>query len=84
MKVHLTECGKANWIAPQNPCTTNNSVTVTTNSLGGFRTKFKAELCPEGARVGPTALRCYIGVVKPSGIDTVNLKPSVKIIVTYP
>ncbi len=83
-KVHLTECGKTNWIAPQNPCNTNNTVTVTTNSLGGFRTRFKAELCPGGARVGPTALRCYIGVVKPTGVDTIALVPSVKIVVTYP
>jgi len=83
-KVQLTECGKTNWIVPQNPCNTNNSVTVTTNSLGGFRTRFKAELCPGGVRVGPTALRCYIGVAKPSGIDTVTLTPSVKIVVTYP
>lgn len=83
-KVHLTECGKTNWIAPQNPCNTNNTVTVTTNSLGGFRTKFKAELCPDGTRVGPTALRCYIGVVKPTGVDTIAMVPSVKIVVTYP
>ncbi len=83
-KLHLTECGKTNWIVPQNPCDTNNTVTVTTGSLGGFRTKFKAELCPGGVRVGPTAVRCYIGVPRPSGIDTITLRAAVKIVVTYP
>jgi hypothetical protein len=83
-KVHLTECAKTYWIAPQNPCNTNNTQNVTTNALGRFRTKFKAEVCPGGARVGPTAVRCYIGVVKGTGVDTVALVPSVKIVVTYP
>src|SRR5271166_6401879 len=50
-KLTLTECAKTNWIVPQDPCNTGNTVNVTTNPLGGFRTKFKAEVCPDGVRV---------------------------------
>jgi hypothetical protein len=80
----LAECGRTSWIVPQHPCDTNNTVTVTTNATGGFMTPFKAELCPGGKRVGPTAERCYIGVPKPSGVDTEALLAAVPITVTYP
>ncbi len=83
-KVHLTECRETNWIVPQSPCNTNNAQNVTTNALGRFRTRFKAEICPDDTRVGPTAVRCYVGVVKATGVDTLALVPSVKIVVTYP
>jgi hypothetical protein len=82
--LHLAECGKTMWVVPSSPCDTNNTVTVTTSPSGGFSTPFKAELCPGGVRVGPTAVRCYIGVPKPTGIDTETLKAAVAITVTYP
>ena len=82
--LRLAECGRTSWVVTQNPCNTDNMVTVTTSPAGTFRTKFKAELCPEAVRVGPTAVRCYIGVPKPSGVDTVNLKAAVPIVVSYP
>jgi len=82
--IRLTECSRTTWVVTQHPCDTNNTVTVTTNATGGFTTPFKAELCPGGKRVGPTAVRCYIGIPKPSGVDTVVLKAAVAITVTYP
>ena len=83
--VQLTECSATTWVVPNAPCNTDNSVTVTANKKGRFRTAFKAELCPGGKRgKQPTSEICYIGVSKPSGIDTVGLSPYAKIIVTYP
>jgi hypothetical protein len=83
--LRLVECSRTAWVVvAQNPCDTNNIVTVTTNRAGGFTTRFKAELCPDATRVGPTAVRCYIGVPRPSGVDTVTLEAAVAITVTYP
>jgi len=83
--LRLAECSRTNWVVvAQNPCDSNNTLTVTTGARGGFKTTFKAELCPGGTRVGPTAVRCFIGVPKPTGVDTVTLVGAVKIVVTYP
>jgi hypothetical protein len=80
--VSLRECSQTSWIVPQNPCDTNNGKTVTANSLGTFVTKMKVEACPR--LVAGISEQCYIGVPKPSGIDTVELKPSAGIVVTFP
>ena len=83
--INLTECSATNWVVEvQNPCDTTNTVTVTTDTKGGFTTGFQALLCPNGKRVLPNGVRCYIGVPTPSGIDTVRLVGAAKIIVTYP
>jgi hypothetical protein len=83
--IHLVECSRTSWVVvAQKPCDTNNTVTLTTSAAGSFTTRFKAELCPQATRVGPTAVRCYIGIPKPSGIDTVTLQAAVAITVTYP
>jgi Neocarzinostatin family len=83
--VQLTECSATTWVVPQAPCNTDNSVTVTANNKGTFKTAFKVELCPNGKHgTEPTSEICYVGVAKPSGIDTVALSPHAKVIVTYP
>jgi hypothetical protein len=83
--LRLVECSRTTWVVvAQHPCDTNNTVTVTTSDTGHFTTPFKAELCPRATRVGPTAVRCYIGVPTPSGKDTVTLRAAVPITVTYP
>jgi Neocarzinostatin family len=83
--LRLTECSTTNWaVGAQSPCNANNTVTLTTGATGEFTTKFQADVCPNGKRVGPTAVRCYIGVPKPSGIDTMTLEAAAKITVTYP
>jgi hypothetical protein len=83
--VQLTECSATTWVVPKNPCNTDNTVTVTANKKGAFKTSFKVELCPGGKRgKEPTSEICYIGVPKPSGIDTAGLSPYAKVIVTYP
>lgn len=83
--VTLSECGKTNWAVPDNPCNPDNTVTVTTNATGHFKTAFKAETCPEGKFKGPGFQeRCFIGEATPSGIDTVHLVGAVRIIVTGP
>jgi hypothetical protein len=83
--IRLVECSRTAWVVvAQKPCDTNNTVTIRTSRTGSFTTPFKAELCPHATRVGPTAVRCYIGVPKPGGIDTVTLQPFVAITVTYP
>ena len=85
--IALRECASKGWIVPQNPCDTNNGVSVTTDALGGFKTSFKAELCPRGVQPGSrpvTSDTCYIGEPKPAGIDTIELVGAAKITVTYP
>jgi hypothetical protein len=83
--VQLTECSATTWVVPNAPCNTANAVTVIPNNKGTFKTPFKTELCPGGKRgKEPTSEICYVGVSKPSGIDTVRLSPYGKVIVTYP
>ena len=82
--VSLSECSETSWIAPQDPCNTNNTKTVTVDAKGRFHTKMKVEECP--AVSGPVGVseRCYIGVTKPTGVDTVELQPYAGIVVTGP
>jgi len=83
--VRLTECSATTWVVPNGPCTTGNKVTVTANKKGAFKAALKVELCPGGKRgPEPTSEICYVGVSKPSGIDTAGLDPYAKVIVTYP
>lgn len=83
--VQLTECSATTWVVPNAPCNTDNTVTVSANKKGTFKTPFKGELCPGGKRgPEPTSEICYVGVSKPSGIDTAGLSPYAKVIVTYP
>jgi hypothetical protein len=83
--VQLTECSARIWVVPHAPCNTDNGVTVTANNKGTFKTAFKVELCPGGKHgKKPTSEICYVGVSKPSGIDTAVLSPYAKVIVTYP
>jgi hypothetical protein len=83
--VQLTECSATTWVVPHAPCNTDNGVTVTANKKGTFKTSFKVELCPGGKHGNePTSEICYVGVLKPSGIDTAGLSPYAKVIVTYP
>jgi hypothetical protein len=83
--VQLTECSARTWVVPNAPCNTANTVTVTANNNGTFKTAFKVELCPGGKHgKEPTSEICYVGVSKPSGIDTAGLSPYAKVIVTYP
>jgi hypothetical protein len=83
--VHLVECSQTSWVVMQNPCSTGNGITVTTNAKGGFVARMKVETCPAVPPVGVgLAERCYIGVPKVSGIDTVSLVPDTAIVVTFP
>lgn len=83
--VQLTECSAKIWVVPHVPCNTDNGVTVTVNKKGTFKTAFKVELCPGGKHgKEPTSEICYVGVSKPSGIDTAGLSPYAKVVVTYP
>ena len=81
----VEECGQKNWIAGQSPCDSTNSVTVTTNTHGAFKTAFTVQTCPGGKNKGPGfSERCYIGVPNPSGVDTIDLVGAVRITVTGP
>jgi hypothetical protein len=81
----VEECGHKNWIAGQSPCDTTNSVMVTTNKHGAFKTPFTVQTCPGGKNTGPGfSERCYIGVPQPSGVDTIVLVGAVRITVTGP
>jgi hypothetical protein len=82
--LRLQECSMKNWIVPENPCLTANSVTVTTNSRGGFTTAMKALICPAITPPVATQRTCYIGVPKPSGVDTVTLVGAARIVVSWP
>ncbi len=82
--IQLEECGATFWLAPKDPCDTENTQTVETNAKGRFTTSFKMQLCPEGAPgKKPTSEICYVGV--PSfGEDTGMLEPAAKVTVTFP
>jgi hypothetical protein len=79
----LLECGKTSWIVPKNPCDTDNTVTVTTNGKGAFRTDMKVEACPGKAHQPGLEQTCYIGVQK-LGVDNGMLQPFAPIVVTFP
>jgi hypothetical protein len=81
----VKECGAKNWIVPQNPCDSTNSVTVTTDKQGRFKSSFKVQTCPSGASTPPGfSEKCYIGVPKPNGVDTIALVGATGITVTGP
>jgi hypothetical protein len=85
-KVQLRECGASSWIAPKNPCISTNEITVTASASGGFTTPFKVQLCPRTLPPTPpvTEETCYVGELRPTGIDTLALLGAAKITVTYP
>jgi hypothetical protein len=84
--VTVAECSVTSWPLPTNPCDTTNTVNVRTNSKGSFHTKFTVQVCTAPTSPGPAGLSmlCYIGVHRPSGIDTIALQPETSIVVTYP
>lgn len=80
----LRECGVKFWLAPNDPCNTENAKTVETNKNGRFKTPFEAQLCPEGKPAHqPTTRICYIGVLS-FGEDTGMLDPAARVKVSYP
>ena len=83
-RITLVECTRRSWIAPQHPCDTGNSVTVTANAAGRFRTEMVVRRCPGTTLSTGVPVRCYLGVVKPSRIDTIALQPNVQIMITSP
>ncbi len=80
----VKECGLKNWIVPQNPCDSSNSIVVTTNAQGAFKSSFIVETCTTGSGDPGFSQRCYIGVPTPNGIDTITLVGAVRITVTGP
>ena len=80
----LAECSLTHWIAPQNPCLSDNSVTVTTSTSGSFVTSMRAEICPAVSPPTGTERTCYIGVRQPTGVDTVRLEGAARIVVSWP
>jgi len=84
-KISVAECSKTFWIAPQNPCDSNNTISVVTDGHGRFTRQFRAELCPRVKAVPPvTEEHCYIGEPKPMGVDTITLIGAAPVTVTYP
>jgi hypothetical protein len=84
-RLSIAECSETFWIAPQNPCDTNNMISVLTDGHGKFVRQFRVELCPRVKTVPPvTEERCYIGEPKPMGVDTIRLIGAAPVTVTYP
>jgi hypothetical protein len=82
--VSLTECGATSWLAPNEPCNTENATTVETNAKGRFKTPFEMQFCPEGKHAHqPTTVICYVGV-RYYIEDVGKLEPAAKVKVTYP
>ncbi len=82
--VTLTECGATSWLAPNDPCNTENVKTVETNAKGRFRTPFEVQFCPEAKRAHqPTTVICYVGVQYYIE-DVGKLEPAARLKVTYP
>ena len=80
----LLECSETHWIAPKNPCLSDNSITVHTTASGAFRARMKAEICPAASSPPQTERTCYIGVPHPTGVDTVQLVGAARIVVSWP
>ena len=84
--LRLAECSKTNWVVPAKPCD-KDKIRSSSGPMGGARslTGFKVEACG-GARASTKGLAqvCYIGVPKPSGVDTVRLVGAARIVVTFP
>jgi hypothetical protein len=80
----VEECGQTNWIAPQSPCASGNSVMVTTNAKGKFKATMTAMLCPQASPPTLTEETCYIGEVSVTGIDTLELVGAAPITVSWP
>ena len=83
-KLTIQECSTNFWIAPQNPCSTTNKITVQTDSHGKFVRQFRVALCGGKRGPGPTSQICYIGEPHPEGVDTIRLLGAAKVTVTYP
>jgi hypothetical protein len=85
-KLKIEECSASNWVVPQNPCDTGNTISVVTDRHGRFGATFTAELCPRSntAAKPVTKQTCYIGNPEPRGIDTMTLVGAARITVTYP
>ena len=82
--IQLLECGSTFWLAPADPCLSENAVTVTTDAKGRFQTTFNVGLCPEGEPTKkPTQRICYVGELV-TGEDTGSLVGAARLIVTYP
>jgi hypothetical protein len=82
--IQLRECGKTFWLAPAEPCLTENATTVSTDAKGRFQTSFTVGLCPEGEPTKkPTQRVCYVGELI-TGEDTGSLLGAARLIVTYP
>jgi len=85
-KLVIWECSKKFWIVPQQVCNHRNAAKVRTNAHGGFTVKkFKVLVCPEPKQ--PTdgfSRRCWVGLPKPEGVDTVALLAAARITVTGP
>ncbi len=81
--IELRECGRTFWLAPNDPCISDEQ-TVTTDRRGRLSTTYQVGLCPEGAAGNmPTERTCYIGELV-TGEDTGSLVGAAKITVTYP
>ena len=83
----IEECGATSWVVvAQQPCDTNNTITIATDALGRFTAPFKVELCPRVTTgTGPiTREKCYIGNPQPRGVDTIRLVGAARVTVTYP
>jgi len=80
----VKECGLKNWVVPQNPCDSTNSIVVTTNSHGGFKSAFTVQTCTTGTENPGFSEKCFIGVPTPTGVDTITLVGAVRITVTGP
>ncbi len=83
-KLTLEECSETIWPVPQNPCLTDNSIRVRTDSTGGFKATMKAEICPAVSPPTGTERTCYIGEPLPSGVDTITLVGAARITVSWP
>ena len=82
--ITLAECGERQWLAPADPCLTENAIELMTNAKGRFETPFEVGLCPEGEQIGMrTERRCYVGELV-TGEDTGELAGSAKLLVSYP
>jgi hypothetical protein len=82
--IELRECGTAFWLAPAEPCSTGNAITVQADAKGRFTTSFDVELCPDGhAGKHPTERICFIGEPQ-SEEDTTTLVGAAKVRVSYP
>ena len=75
----LEECSQTSFVVMLHVCNNAQSIHVTTDRTGRFRSKLTVEVCPSLQRQTTALKVCYVGVVTLAGVDVDSLAGAAKI-----